>query len=64
MTELSRNDQEQIRAHGLGIEDVEHQLAFFRQPPPPARLVRACTVGDGIVRLDGDRQNALEGRYA
>ncbi len=36
-------------------EAVLQQLRLYREPPPPARLLRACTVGDGIRRL-GDEQ--------
>lgn len=36
-------------------EAVLEQLLLYREPPPPSRLLRPCSVGDGIRRL-GDEQ--------
>lgn len=36
-------------------EAVLEQLRLYREPPPPARLLRACTVGDGIRRLSDEQ---------
>lgn len=44
---------------GLSEKEVRRQLALFESPPPPVRLDRPATVGDGIVRLDEERQTAL-----
>jgi hypothetical protein len=56
---LSSADREQLAAEGIRHEEAERQLALLREPPPPARLVRPCTVGDGIERLSPERQEEL-----
>ena len=60
---LTSDDLRQLRAQGLTEEEVERQLALFRNPPPPVRLDRPAAVGDGILRLDEDRQQALVERF-
>ncbi|MBY0278714.1 DUF4301 family protein [Candidatus Binatia bacterium] len=49
---LREDDQQQIRARGVGEDDVRRQLAILRNPPPYTRLLRACAAGDGIRVLD------------
>ena len=61
---LTADDVVQIERHGLSREEVERQLAFFQEPPSPTRLVRACTVGDGILRLEEARWPRLQEIYA
>ena len=51
---LSEQDIRQIQAHGLTLEQVQEQLRFFAQPPGFARLARAATAPDGIVRIPPD----------
>jgi hypothetical protein len=58
-TALSPADRAAIEAHGLTVSEAERQLALFRDPPPPQRLLRPATVGDGIVRLDEKEHPAL-----
>ena len=57
-------DLAQIERHGLSREEIQRQLTFFRQPPAPSRLVRSCTVGDGILRLEEHRWPRLQEIYA
>jgi len=45
-------DIAELAARGIAVEDAEAQLALLRHPPAPLVLQRACTVGDGITRLD------------
>ncbi len=59
MSELSASDVEFLRERGIGEEEVERQLECFRRPQPFARLLRPCTVGDGIVRVDEGEQQRL-----
>ncbi|MEM1179227.1 MAG: DUF4301 family protein [Acidobacteriota bacterium] len=61
--DLSPQDTVQIERHGLTVEEVTRQLAFFREPPAPTRLARACTPGDGIIRLDEARWPRLQELY-
>ena len=48
-------DRRQIKAHGLSVEEVERQLEMLSRPRMATRLDRACTAGDGIVRLRESR---------
>ena len=58
---LTAEDRARIVERGLTTDEVERQLALLRDPPPPTRLERPCTVGDGIVQLEGAaRSDALE----
>ncbi len=49
---FSEQDRSQIRSHGLDEAQILAQLESFLHPPPPIELVRPCTVGDGIMRLN------------
>ncbi len=49
---FSEQDRTQIRNHGLHEAQILAQLESFLHPPTPIELVRACTVGDGIRRLN------------
>lgn len=60
---LTDVDLAQVRQHGLSRPEVERQLRLFADPPPAAELLRACTVGDGIVRLEEDRHSRLQDLY-
>ena len=53
-------DAERIAAHGLDLAEVERQLALLRDPPPPIRLVRTASRGDGVrVLTEHERQACL-----
>src|SRR5262249_54431256 len=60
---FTAEDLDDLQSRGLAPEEVERQLALMSDPPPPTRLERACTVGDGIERLDPERQQALADRH-
>lgn len=53
---LSARDVDYLASHGIAVQEAKRQLALLRRPPPAARLVRPCVVGDGIRRLDGDQR--------
>ncbi|MEM8998264.1 MAG: DUF4301 family protein, partial [Acidobacteriota bacterium] len=61
--DLGPEDAVQIERHGLQVDEVQRQLAYFENPPAPTRLARACTVGDGIVRLEEARWPRLQEIY-
>jgi hypothetical protein len=52
METFSSEDRARIEAQGLTVEEVERQAALLRDPPPSIRLLRPCTAGDGVVRID------------
>lgn len=60
MPTLTPRDRRQLAQHGLPAAEAERQLALLRAPPPPVRLLRPCTLGDGIQRLDDQDAAALE----
>ncbi|HET9767239.1 MAG TPA: DUF4301 family protein, partial [Thermoanaerobaculia bacterium] len=57
--ELSAADFEQLASRGIDAREAERQLRLLREPPHPPRLLRPCTVGDGIRRLDAAQQQAM-----
>ena len=59
---LSAEDRAQLAAAGIPAAEAERQLALLAAPPRPARLVRPCTVGDGILALPEGRLDELERR--
>jgi|CXWL01.1.fsa_nt_gi hypothetical protein len=63
LSPLTAADRAQLVAVGIPLGEAERQLALFRRPPPATRLVRPCTVGDGIEALTDGRRDALVARY-
>ena len=57
---LSAADLAQLAAAGIPSAEAERQLALLASPPPPLRLARPATVGDGVLRLSEERRAALE----
>jgi len=53
----------QLETLRLTEEEVWRQLELFENPPPPVRLDRPATVGDGILRLGSHRREALSARF-
>lgn len=60
---FTAEDRAQLAAHGLSVDEAARQLALLRSPPPPTRVVRPATVGDGIVHLSESRNGALLDRF-
>jgi hypothetical protein len=52
----SAKDLERIALEGLSVEEVERQLALFRQGVSPVHLNKPCRAGDGIVVLSKEKQ--------
>ncbi len=62
---LSEQDKQQLRDHGLTEDAIRQQLQRFADGVPFTVLDRACTVGDGIKRLDdGERAAAIRAHEA
>jgi hypothetical protein len=58
-TPFSSDDLARVAARGLTVEEVERQAALLRSPPPATRLVRPCTISDGVVRIDESEHGEL-----
>lgn len=61
--ELSERDLQQLHRLGITPAEIERQLRLFREPPPPLSLRRPCRLGDGILRIDRQRQMRLLERW-
>jgi hypothetical protein len=55
----SPDEKKTMAASGITITEIERQLALFHRGVPPVRLIRACTQGDGIIRIADEEQAAL-----
>jgi hypothetical protein len=60
---LTEKDLARLQERGIPREEAERQLALLASPPPPPELVRPCTAGDGIARLEPERHDELAARY-
>jgi len=56
---LTAADLAQLASAGIEESEAREQLEKLLDPPRPARLVRPATIGDGILRVDPDRVEAL-----
>ncbi|GAB4173597.1 MAG: DUF4301 family protein [Geothermobacteraceae bacterium] len=56
----SKNDLDALAKRRISTDEIERQLRFFRSPPSPPDVIRACTPGDGIVPMDSlDREQLI-----
>lgn len=60
---FTKEDIQEIEAHGLTKEQVQEQLSIFKNGVPTVQLIAAATVGDGIQKLDDDKEVACIERY-
>ena len=58
MTQFSQSDIQQITQHGLTIETVEQQLHDFSTGFPPADIISAATIGNGVNSMLSDEYAA------
>ncbi len=52
MNRFNDQDLAELEARGISMEEVQHQLFQYRNPPHYSDIVRPCTTGDGILRFD------------
>jgi hypothetical protein len=64
VSHLSLEDRAQLEAVGISAGEAERQLGLLRDPPPPTRLLRPCTPGDGIEVLPEARIPELHALHA
>ena len=60
---FNEKDLQQIAAHGLTPEAVEHQIENFRRGFPFLGIVRAASPADGVVVVDAAAADAAVARY-
>jgi len=63
MNRFTDKDLEQLAEMGISPEKAASQIEIFREGIAPVRLSKAAVVGDGIVRLEPSRQQALRKLY-
>lgn len=63
MTTFTSDDLKQLQNHGISTEQVEAQLARFRNGFPYLRLEGACEKGRGIMPVDSDIIKACAARW-
>lgn len=56
---LNEKTIEEISKRGKSRYEIEKQLRMFQDGFPPVKLVRACTIDDGIVRVDETEKQEL-----
>ena len=60
---FSDADRRQLSEHGLAEASARVQLEMYARGPTRRRLLRPCTVGDGIRRVSASEQRDLVGAY-
>jgi hypothetical protein len=48
---LTANDVDMVARAGLSVDEVHRQIGLFNRGLQPMKLIRPCTVGDGIVTI-------------
>ncbi|MEM1326552.1 MAG: DUF4301 family protein [Bacteroidota bacterium] len=48
---LTKQDHQQLKIKGITAAAVDQQLTYFKEGFPYTKVVRAATIGDGIIRL-------------
>lgn len=64
MPDFSPADFAQLAEHGIPAAEAERQLARLRHGQTWTRLVRPCSVGDGIRQIPADLYEVLQERFA
>jgi len=60
---LTEKDHQQIKEHGISIEQVEQQIAAFKAGYPFVNLISPAKRGDGIHAFDEKRLAELRELY-
>lgn len=51
---FSEKDLEQIKARGTSLETINQQIEHFKNGFPYLNVIKAATIGDGIIKLSDD----------
>jgi len=63
MATWTDQDLLQLKSQGIPPQEADRQIQILTTPPPPPRLDRPATVGDGIHRLSPREQNESVDRF-
>jgi hypothetical protein len=56
-------DRRQMAKLGIAPEEAARHIALFKNPPPATRVLRPCSLGDGIRELAAGDEGALVDRF-
>lgn len=60
---FTEQDKVQIASQGISEEKIEQQIQHFIDGFPFLNVIRAATIGDGIVRVDEEQLPTYTRRY-
>lgn len=60
---FSDNDLQQIKSHGLTVDEINQQLTDFERGFPFADIVKPAIASDGIVIVDDDKYQTIAREY-
>ena len=53
--QFTEQDQDQIRLQGISLDQIEQQIQHFVHGFPYLNVIKAATIGDGIVRVPDEQ---------
>jgi Domain of unknown function (DUF4301) len=59
---FTADDHRQLQRAGIAPEEAQRHVELLRNPPPHTRVVRPCTLGDGIRAILPDDEPGLAAR--
>lgn len=60
---FTEQDQDQILVQGVTLDQIDQQIAHFVHGFPYLKVIKAATIGDGIVRIEDDQLPAYIHRF-
>lgn len=63
LPDFSPADLADLDARGIALSEAREQLRLYAETPPPVRLLRPCTPGDGIRCLSTEQAGGYASRY-
>ncbi|GAB3037075.1 DUF4301 family protein [Spirosoma pulveris] len=61
--QFTEQDQDQILVQGVSLDQIDQQINYFVHGFPYLNVIKAATIGDGIVRIDEDQLPAYIHRF-
>ncbi|SOD96668.1 DUF4301 family protein [Spirosoma fluviale] len=61
--QFTEQDQDQILVQGVSLDQIDQQINYFIHGFPYLNVIKAATIGDGIVRIDEDQLSAYIHRF-
>lgn len=60
---FTEQDQDQILVQGVSLDQIDQQINYFVNGFPYLNVIKAATIGDGIVRIEEDQIPAYIHRF-